>query len=72
MRTLSDVFASRGPLLPEGLRTLEVSPNRVIEPGMTIHAAFTFRNLGGGTASGFRVRFRLPGRGHLRRLGRSR
>lgn len=60
MRTLSDVFASRGPLLPEGLRTLEVSPTRVIEPGMTIHAAFTFRNLGGGTASGFRVRFRLP------------
>jgi hypothetical protein len=60
MRTLSEVFASRGPLLPEGLRTLEVSPSRVIEPGMTIHAAFTFRNLGGGTASGFRVRFRLP------------
>lgn len=60
MRTLSEVFASRGPLLPEGLRTLEVSPNRVIEPGMTVHAAFTFRNLGGGTASGFRVRFRLP------------
>jgi uncharacterized repeat protein (TIGR01451 family) len=60
MRTLSEVFASRGPLLPEGLRTLEVSPSRVIEPGMTVHAAFTFRNLGGGTASGFRVRFRLP------------
>jgi uncharacterized repeat protein (TIGR01451 family) len=60
MRTLSDVFASRGPLLPEGLRTFEVSPSRVIEPGMTVHAAFTFRNLGGGTASGFRVRFRLP------------
>jgi uncharacterized repeat protein (TIGR01451 family) len=60
MRTLSDVFAARGPLLPEGLRTLEVSPNRIIEPGMTVHAAFTFRNLGGGTASGFRVRFRLP------------
>lgn len=60
MRTLSEVFASRGPLLPEGLRTLEISPNRVIEPGMTIHAAFTFRNLGGGTANGFRVRFRLP------------
>jgi uncharacterized repeat protein (TIGR01451 family) len=60
MRTLSEVFAPRGPLLPEGLRTLEISPNRVIEPGMTVHAAFTFRNLGGGTASGFRVRFRLP------------
>jgi uncharacterized repeat protein (TIGR01451 family) len=60
MRTLSEVFASRGPLLPEGLRTLEVSPSRVIEPGTTVHAAFTFRNLGGGTASGFRVRFRLP------------
>lgn len=60
MRTLSEVFAPRGPLLPEGLRTLEVSPNRVIEPGQTVHVAFTFRNLGGGTASGFRVRFRLP------------
>jgi uncharacterized repeat protein (TIGR01451 family) len=60
MRTLSEVFAPRGPLLPEGLRTLEVSPGRVIEPGMTVHAAFTFRNLGGGTATGFRVRFRLP------------
>ncbi len=60
MRTLSEVFAARGPLLPEGLRTLDVSPNRTIEPGMTVYAAFTFRNLGGGTASGFRVRFRLP------------
>ena len=60
MRTLSEVFAPRGPLLPEGLRTLEVAPSRVIEPGTTVHAAFTFRNLGGGTASGFRVRFRLP------------
>jgi uncharacterized repeat protein (TIGR01451 family) len=60
MRTLSEVFASRGPLLPEGLRTLEVSPSRMIEPGMTVHASFTFRNLGGGIASGFRVRFRLP------------
>ena len=39
MRTLSEVFAPRGPLLPEGLRTLEVSPNRVIEPGSTVHAA---------------------------------
>jgi uncharacterized repeat protein (TIGR01451 family) len=47
-------------LLPEGLRTLEVSPNRTIEPGTTVYAAFTFRNLGGAAATGFRVRFRLP------------
>ncbi|HYZ17214.1 MAG TPA: hypothetical protein VE591_12460 [Candidatus Acidoferrum sp.] len=60
MRTLTDVFAPRTPLLPEGLRTLQVSPGRVVEPGQTVHASFTFRNLGGGTASGFRVRFRLP------------
>jgi len=60
MRTLTDVFAPRSPLLPEGLRTLQVSPGRVVEPGQTVHANFTFRNLGGGTASGFRVRFRLP------------
>ncbi|HEV3089766.1 MAG TPA: hypothetical protein VGX96_21375, partial [Candidatus Elarobacter sp.] len=60
MRTLTDVFASGTPPLQEGLRTLHVSPGRVVEPGMTVHANFTFRNLGGGTATGFRVRFRLP------------
>ncbi len=60
MRTLTAVFAPGSAPLPEGLRTLHVSPGRVIEPGQTIHASFTFKNLGGGTASGFRVRFRLP------------
>jgi len=60
MRTLTDAFAPGTPPLPEGLRTLHVSPGRVVEPGMTVHANFTFRNLGGGTATGFRVRFRLP------------
>ena len=60
MRTLTDVFAPGTPPLPEGLRTLHVSPSRFVEPGMTVHANFTFRNLGGGTATGFRVRFRLP------------
>ena len=60
MRTLTDVFAPDTPLLPEGLRTLVVSPGRVVEPGQTVHATFTFRNLGGGTATGFRARFRLP------------
>ncbi len=60
MRTLTDVFAPGTPALPEGLRTLQVSPGRVIEPGQTVHANFTFRNFGGGTATGFRVRFRLP------------
>ncbi len=60
MRTLTSVFAPGSPPLPEGLRTLTVSPSRIVEPGQTIHASFTFRNLGGGTATGFRVRFRLP------------
>ncbi len=60
MRTLSDVFAPGTAPLPEGLRTLQVSPGRSVEPGITVHANFTFRNLGGGTATGFRVRFRLP------------
>jgi uncharacterized repeat protein (TIGR01451 family) len=60
MRTLTSVFAPGSPPLPEGLRTLNVSPARTIEPGQTIHASFTFRNLGGGTATGFRARFRLP------------
>jgi uncharacterized repeat protein (TIGR01451 family) len=60
MRTLMDVFAPDTPALPEGLRTLQVSPSRFVEPGETVHAQFTFRNLGGGTATGFRVRFRLP------------
>jgi uncharacterized repeat protein (TIGR01451 family) len=60
MRTLTEVFAPDTPLLPEGLRTLVVSPGRVVEPGQTVHASFTFRNLGGGTATGFRARFRLP------------
>jgi uncharacterized repeat protein (TIGR01451 family) len=57
---LSHVFGPRDLLLPEGLRTLEVLPNRIVQPGTTVRAAFTFRNLGGGSASGFRVRFRLP------------
>jgi uncharacterized repeat protein (TIGR01451 family) len=60
MHTLTAVFAPGSAPLPEGLRTLTVSPSRIVEPGQTIHASFTFRNLGGGTATGFRVRFRLP------------
>ena len=60
MRTLTDVFAPGTTALPEGLRTLQVSPNRYVKPGETVHATFAFRNLGGGTATGFRVRFRLP------------
>src|SRR5947209_29566 len=46
MRTLTDAFAPGTPPLPEGLRTLHVSPGRVVEPGMTVHANFTFRNPG--------------------------
>jgi uncharacterized repeat protein (TIGR01451 family) len=60
MRTLTDVFAPGAAALPEGLRTLHVSPNGYVEPGQTVHATFAFRNLGGGIATGFRVRFRLP------------
>jgi uncharacterized repeat protein (TIGR01451 family) len=46
--------------LPEGLRTLVVSPDRELEPGMTVRATFTFRNQGGAPATGVRVRFNLP------------
>ena len=60
MRTLSEVFAPGAPTLPEGLRTLVVSPERELEPGMTVHAAFTFRNQGGAPATGVRVRFNVP------------
>jgi len=60
MRTLADVFAPGSPALPEALRTLAVSPEREVEPGMTIRATFTFRNLGGAPATGVRVRFNLP------------
>ena len=67
MRTLSEVFAPGAPTLPEGLRTLVVSPERELEPGMTVHAAFTFRNQGGAPATGVRVRFILA-----RRFGVSR
>ena len=47
-------------MLPEGLRTLVVSPERELEPGMTVRAAFTFRNQGGAPATGVRVRFTIP------------
>ena len=60
MRTLTEVFAPGAPLLPEGLRTLAVSPERELEPGVTVRASFTFRNQGGAVATGVRVRFNLP------------
>ncbi len=60
MRTLSEVFAPGAPTLPEGLRTLVVSPDRELEPGMTVRATFAFRNQGGAVATGVRVRFTLP------------
>jgi uncharacterized repeat protein (TIGR01451 family) len=60
MRTLSEVFAPGAPTLPEGLRTLVVSPDRELEPGMTVRATFAFRNQGGAVATGVRVRFNLP------------
>src|SRR5579872_210119 len=60
MRTLTDVFTPGAPTIPEGIRTLVVSPERELEPGMTVRASFTFRNQGGATATGVRVRFNLP------------
>ena len=60
MRTLTDVFTPGAPTIPEGLRTLAVSPERELEPGITVRATFTFRNQGGAPATGVRVRFNLP------------
>ncbi|MBV8116813.1 MAG: DUF11 domain-containing protein, partial [Candidatus Eremiobacteraeota bacterium] len=57
---MSEVFAPGAPTLPEGLRTLVVSPERELEPGMTVHASFAFRNQGGALATGVRVRFTIP------------
>src|SRR5947209_606611 len=60
MRTLTEAFAPGAPSLPEGLRTLVVSPDRTVEPGTTVRATFAFYNLGGASATGLRVRFNLP------------
>lgn len=46
--------------MPERLRTLVVSPDRELEPGMTVRATFTFRNQGGAPATGVRLRFNVP------------
>lgn len=46
--------------MPERLRTLVVSPERELEPGVTVQAAFTFRNHGGAPATGVRIRFNVP------------
>src|SRR5665213_2240833 len=60
MRTLTEVFAPGAPSLPEGLRTLVVSPDRTVEPGTTVRATFAFYNFGGAAATGLRVRLALP------------
>ncbi len=60
MRPLSEVFGPGAPTLPERLRTLVVSPERELEPGMTVRATFTFRNQGGAPATGVRLRFNGP------------
>jgi uncharacterized repeat protein (TIGR01451 family) len=60
MRTLTEVFGPGAPSLPEGLRTLVVSPDRTVEPGTTVRATFAFYNYGGAPATGLRVRFNLP------------
>jgi uncharacterized repeat protein (TIGR01451 family) len=60
MRTLTEAFAPGAPSLPEGLRTLVVSPDRSVEPGTTVRATFAFYNFGGAAATGLRVRFNVP------------
>src|ERR1700694_4573611 len=60
MRPLPEVFAAGRPSLPEGLRTLVVSPDRSVEPGTTVRATFAFYNFGGAAATGLRGRFNLP------------
>jgi len=60
MRTLTEVFAPGEPTLPEGLRTLVISPDRIVEPGVTVRASFAFYNMGGAAATGLRVRFTHP------------
>lgn len=57
---LLSVFAHGSPALPEGFRTLVVSPERFVEPGMTVHARVSFTNLGGAPARGVRVHFSSP------------
>src|ERR1700716_14850 len=60
MRTLTEAFAPGAPSLPEGLRTLVVSPDRSVEPGTTVRATFAFYNFGGGAAPGPRGRSAPP------------
>jgi uncharacterized repeat protein (TIGR01451 family) len=60
MPTLAELFSPGAPALVEGLRTLVVSPDRFVEPGMTVNATFSFTNLGGAPAKGLRARFALP------------
>ncbi len=58
--TLTGIFAPGSPALTETLRTLVVTPKRMVTPGETIRAEFSFSNLGGAPATGVRVRFALP------------
>ena len=60
MSMTTEVFAPGTPSLPEGLRTLVVSPAREVEPGMQVHASFAFTNVGGAPATGLRARFSIP------------
>jgi uncharacterized repeat protein (TIGR01451 family) len=58
--SLTGVFAPGAPALIESLRTLVVTPQRVIAPGEIVKTTFAFSNLGGAAATGVRVRFALP------------
>ncbi|MDQ2872200.1 MAG: hypothetical protein M3R35_03610, partial [Candidatus Eremiobacteraeota bacterium] len=63
---LTGIFAPGSPALFESLRTLAVTPKRIVTPGETIRAEFSFSNVGGAPATGLRVRFALPaGISHL-------
>ncbi|MBV8491831.1 MAG: hypothetical protein JO199_14990, partial [Candidatus Eremiobacteraeota bacterium] len=58
--SLTGIFAPGSPALVESLRTLVLEPKRIVSPGETIRAEFSFSNFGGASATGVRVRFSHP------------
>src|SRR3978361_937338 len=59
MPPLASLVAPGALSLPEGLRTLVVSPDRTVEPGTVVRATFAFYNFGGAAATGLGVTFNL-------------
>ncbi|MDE2573518.1 MAG: hypothetical protein KGM44_13470 [bacterium] len=60
MSTLTEIFAPGAQPLAEGLKTLTLSPDRSVKPGEVVRARFSFSNVGSATATGVRVKLRLP------------